>query len=171
MHNVILVAMCYCLLTACGMEKVVNYILEDHSSSPSPLLRDTETDEVIKMWVPKNGMIPNATWESLARGAENMCSNGYYIGKNISDALLSSERSIYKVLPKYGNKIWAYYYYYGEDSPLATGGTMTTWYETVFNIYADAKGRIYGCYWQKYPRGWHFKNGTTDGRIVEQMFR
>lgn len=156
---------CCCLLTACGMGKVVNYILEDPPPSSSVSLQDTETGEVVKMWVPKKGMIPNATWETLVRGAEKMCSNGDYIGRNISDALLLSERSVYKILPKYGNKIWAYYY--GEDSPLATGGSMTNWYETVFNIYADANGRIYGCYWQKYRRGWHFKNGTADGTIVQ----
>lgn len=167
MHNLFWLAICYCLLTACGMGKVMNYILEDPPSSPPTPLRDAETGEVIKMWVPQNGMIPNATWEILARGAEKICSNGDNIGKNISDTLLPSERTIYKILPKYGNKIWAYYYYYGEDSPLATGGNITTWYETVFNIYADANGRIYGCYWQRYPRGWHFKNGTHDGNIVQ----
>ena len=160
MCKFLLLAMCYSLLTACGMGKVMNYILEDPPPrSPSAPLRDSETGEVIKMWIPKNASV-NATWEFQARGEESRCSDGYYIGKNIRD-LLPSKRETYKILLRYGNRIWAYYY--GEDSPLATGGTMTTWYETVFNIYSDPNGRIYGCYWQKYPFGYLNKHGTSDG--------
>lgn len=156
-------AILYCLLSACGFEKFVDKCINEPPSASSRPARDGEGQEV-KMWVPKDGMIPHATWETLARGAEKLCSNGDYIGKNITHALLPSERTVCKTLPKYGNKIWAYYCYYGEDIP---GFNKTDWYETVFNIYADANGRIYGCAYAKYPRGWHYKNGTTDGIIVQ----
>lgn len=122
--------------------------------------RDGEGKEV-KMWIPKEGMIPSKVWESRARVEEEKCSNGYYIGRNIA-SLYPSQKGVYKILPRYGNRIWAYYYY-GEDTP---GFDITDWYETVFNIYADANGRIYGCAFAKYSLGWVEKHGSPDGVIV-----
>ena len=126
------------------------------SQQPRPMI-DPYTGEEIKMWVPKGASI-NATWPFQARGEEDRCSRGYYRGKN-DTKLLPSQREIYKKLSN-GGWIWAYYYYYGEDTP---GFDVTDWYETVFNIYVKPDGTIYGCAWKKYPLGWVNKHGTADG--------
>lgn len=165
MHHFLLIAISCLLCYGCGVGKVINYIVDDNSndnSHYSPVI-DPNTGEEVQMWLPKNASV-NATWSFQARGEESRCANGNYNGKNIND-LLPSKREIYKITPR-GNRVWAYYYYYyyyGEDSPLATGGTMTNWYETVFNIYSNAEGRIYGCVYEKYPFGYLNKHGTPDG--------
>lgn len=159
MRNIFFLAVVYCLLFGCGFGGFVDKCVNGPPPNPPrEPLRDTETGEIIKMWVPRK-MISLSTWPFQARGEEDRCSNGYYIGKNITD-LFPTQRGIYKVLPNYGNRIWAYYYYYGEDMP---GFNTTDWYITVFNIYADKNGRIYGCYWGKFPGDYRVKHGTSDG--------
>ena len=157
MRNLLVLIIATFHLGGCGFGNFVNKCINDPPSSPARgPARDGEGKEV-KMWVPKHASV-NATWEFQARGEEDRCSTGYYLGKNIKE-LLPSKREIYKVLPNYGNRIWAYYYYYGEDIP----GFDTTWHETVFNLYADANGRIYGCTYAKYSFGYVSKHGTSDG--------
>lgn len=117
--------------------------------------RNAETGETIKMWIP-NGMQQTAAWPFQARGEESHCSNGYYLDKNDWD-LLPSQRTIYKVL-KNGDRVWAYYY--GENTP---GFDVTDWYITVFNIYANSDGKIYACYWGKFPGNYRLTHGTLDG--------
>lgn len=162
MRNILLLMLISCLLSGC----LGDIVLGGGEATPRPQrepARDGEGKE-IKMWVPKDGMIPSKVWESRARVEEEKCSNAYYIGKNVA-SLFPSQKGVYKILPRYGNRIWAYYYYYyyGEDTP---GFDTTDWYETVFNIYADANGRIYGCAYAKYPLGWVEKHGTTGGVIA-----
>lgn len=152
-----------CLLSGC----LGDIVLGGGAASTSKVRAQSKpvinpnTGEAVQMWVPKKGMVPSQEWESFARAEEKRCASGYYEGKS-DTKLLPSQRGVYKKT-KNGGWIWAYYFYYGEDSPLATGGTMTIWYETIFNIYVNSSGRIYGCIWQKYPFGWSNKHGTTDG--------
>lgn len=165
MRGFLLLSMCYTFLCGCGLDNVVDYIIEDTSTTnaPSKPIIDPNTGKTVQIWMPKDGMIPNKVWESRARVEEGKCSNQYYKGKRAT-TLFPSQLGVYKKLPN-GGRIWAYYYYYGEDSPLATGGSVTNWYETVFNIYANEQGVIYGCIWQKFPFGWSSKHGTSDGII------
>lgn len=125
---------------------------------PQQPMIDPYTGEEIKMWVPKNGMVMSKEWESFARAEEKRCSNDYYRGKKDAQ-LLPSQRSVYKKLSN-GGRVWAYYYYYGEDTP---GFDITDWYETIFNIYVRPDGTIYGCIWKKYPLGGSEKYSTSDG--------
>lgn len=159
MRNILLLVAACCLLSACIVKDMANSIgIRPSPEIPREPLRDSKTGEEIKIWVPRN-MISLSTWEFQARGEESRCSSGHYKGKNVAN-LLPSQRGIYKILPNYGNRIWAYYYYYGEDIP---GIDTTDWYITVFNIYADKNGRIYGCLWQKFPGDYRVKHGTSDG--------
>lgn len=157
MRTLLLLALMECLLSGFLRDIVFGSGGGATASEPQQEpLRDAETGEVIKMWVPKN-MLRTSSWEFQARGEEARCSSGYYKGKNVAD-LFPSQRTIYKELPNYGNSIWAYYY--GEDIP---GFGTTDWYITVFNIYADKNGRIYGCLWQKFPSEYRLEYGTSDG--------
>lgn len=163
MYNVVLLIIFCSLLSGCGLNNVINYIVEEVPSSNiyKSSIIDPYTGEEIKIWIPKDGMVMSKEWESFSRAEESRCSSGYYRGKNDAQ-LLPSQRGVYKKLSN-GGLIWAYYYYYGEDSPLATGGTMTNWYETIFNIYVKPDGTIYGCVWKKYPLGGSDKYSTPDG--------
>lgn len=158
MRNILLLVAVCCLLSACIVKDMANSIgIKPSPSTPNAPARDGEGKEV-KIWVPKN-MIRLSAWPFQARGEEDRCTQGYYLGKNVAD-LLPTQRGIYKILPNYGNRIWAYYYYYGEDIP---GIDTTDWYITVFNIYADKNGRIYGCAWAKFPSEYRLEHGTSDG--------
>lgn len=149
MRILVCLLICSSLLCSCGVEKVIDYILDDTqaSNAHSQPVIDPNTGEQVQIWIPKEGMIPSKVWESRARVEEEKCSNGYYQGRSASK-LFPSQLGVYKNLPN-GGRIWAYYYYYGEDTP---GFDVTDWYETVFNIYVDKNGRIYECRWRKYYR-------------------
>lgn len=157
MRNFLLLVICSWTLSGCLGDIVLGGGETTPSKPRREIARDGEGKEV-KMWIPKHASV-NATWAYQARGEEDRCSSGYYIGKYIRD-ILPSKREIYKILPRYENRVWAYYYYYGENIP---GFDTTDWYETVFNIYSDANGRIYGCAYAKYPFGYVNKHGTPDG--------
>lgn len=158
MRNILLLVAVCCLLSSCGFGNFVDKCVNGPPPNPPrEPLRDTKTGKAIKIWVPKN-MLRTSSWEFQARGEEARCSNGHYWDKEDWE-LFPSQRSIYKILPN-GDKIWAYYYYYGEDMP---GFDSTKWYITVFNIYAHPDGEIYACYWAKFPSEYRLEHGTSDG--------
>ncbi len=127
---------------------------------PSKPVIDVNTGKVLNMWIPKE-MRRVETWKYIARAEERMCSDGDYLGKHI-DELSSFQRSIYKKYNDDVDKIWAYYYYY--DSPAAPSrmDSVTVKRMTVFNLYPDRNGKIYGCTWARYSGGYHRDHGTDD---------
>lgn len=155
--------MCCIMLCSCGMKGLIDYVIDDEPKDTTfkEAIIDPYTHEEVKMWVPRQGMIRNSSWPFQAQGEESRCSNGHYRGKNDYE-LFPSQRGVYKKLSS-GGWVWAYYYYYGEDSPLASGGSITNLYITVFNIYVKPDGTIYGCAWRKYPFDYRLKYGTDDG--------
>ena len=110
------------------------------------------------MWIQKE-IRRVETWKYIARAEERMCSDGDYLGKHI-DEFSSFQRSIYKKYNDDGDKTWAYYY----DSPAAPSrmDSFTIKRMTVFNLYTDRNGKIYGCTWARYSGGYHRDHGTDD---------
>ena len=129
--------------------------------TPSKIVIDANTGKAVSMWIPRE-MRMIESWEYLTRGEEKMCSKGYYIGKNIN-VQHPAQRSTYKKYNDDGDRIWAYYYYYDHPAAPSRIDSFTIKRMTVFNLYTDKNGRIYGCTWARYPGGYNLKHGTDDG--------
>ncbi|MBT9749098.1 hypothetical protein [Desulfovibrio desulfuricans] len=131
------------------------------AEEPSKPVIDVNTGKVLNMWIP-NEMRKIESWEYIARGEERMCSEGYYIGKYINKQH-PAQRSTYKKYNDDGDRIWAYYYYYDHPASSIKIDTVNIKRMTVFNLYTDKNGKIYGCTWARYPGAYHIEHGTNDG--------
>lgn len=131
------------------------------AEEPSKPVIDVNTGKVLNMWIPRE-MRMIESWEYIARGEERMCSEGYYIGKHINKQH-PAQRSTYKKYNNDGDEIWAYYYYYDHPASSIKIDTVNIKRMTVFNLYTDKNGKIYGCTWARYPGGYNLKHGTDDG--------
>jgi hypothetical protein len=130
------------------------------AEEPSKPVIDVNTGKVLNMWIPRE-MRMIESWEYIARGEERMCSEGYYIGKYINKQH-PAQRYTYKKYNDDGDRIWAYYYYDHPASSIKID-TVNIKRMTVFNLYTDKNGKIYGCTWARYSGGYNRKHGTDDG--------
>ena len=131
------------------------------AEEPSKPVIDVNTGKVLNMWIPRE-MRMIESWEYIARGEERMCSEGYYIGKHINKQH-PAQRYTYKKYNDDGDRIWAYYYYYDHPASSIKIDTVNIKRMTVFNLYTDKNGKIYGCTWARYSGGYNRKHGTDDG--------
>ena len=129
------------------------------AEEPSKPVIDVNTGKVLNMWIPRE-MRMIESWEYIARGEERMCSEGYYIGKYINKQH-PAQKYTYKKYNDDGDRIWAYYY----DHPASSIkiDTVNIKRMTVFNLYTDKNGKIYGCTWARYSGGYKRKHSTDDG--------
>lgn len=131
------------------------------AEEPSKPVIDVNTGKVLNMWIPRE-MRMIESWEYIARAEEQMCSEGYYIGKHITK-IYPVKMTTYKKYNDDGDRIWAYYYYYDHPASSIKIDTVNIKRMTLFNLYTDKNGKIYGCTWARYPGGYHRKHGTDDG--------
>ena len=130
------------------------------AETPNQPVIDENTGKVVEMWIP-NEMRKIESWEYIARAEERQCSNGYYLGKHITE-IYPVKMTTYKKYNDDGDRIWAYYYYDHPASSIKID-TFNIKRMTVFNLYADKNGKIYGCTWARYPGAYHIEHGTDDG--------
>lgn len=128
--------------------------------APNQPVIDENTGKVVEMWIPRE-MRKIPSWEYIARAEEEMCSDGYYIGKYINKQH-PAQTYTYKKYNDDGDRIWAYYYYDHPASSIKID-TVNIKRMTVFNLYTDRNGKIYGCTWARHPGGYNRKYGTDDG--------
>ena len=131
------------------------------AEAPNQPVIDANTGKVVEMWIPRK-MRKIESWEYIARGEERMCSEGYYIGKYINKQH-PAQKYTYKKYNDDGDRIWAYYYYYDHPASSIKIDTFNVKRMTIFNLYTDKNGKIYGCTWARHPGGYNRKYGTDDG--------
>ena len=128
--------------------------------APNQPVIDENTGKVVEMWIPRK-MRKIESWEYIARAEEEMCSEGYYIWKYIAKQH-PAKKYTYKKYNDDGDRIWAYYYYDHPASSIKID-TFNIKRMTVFNLYTDKNGKIYGCTWARHPGAYHREHGTDDG--------
>ena len=129
--------------------------------APNQPVIDENTGKVVEMWIPRK-MRKIESREYIARAEEMRCSEGYYIGQYIYKQH-PAQKYTYKKYNDDGDRIWAYYYYYDHPASSIKIDTFNIKRMTVFNLYADKNGKIYGCTWARHPGAYHREHGTDDG--------
>ena len=131
------------------------------AEAPNQPVIDENTGKVVEMWIPREMRMIESR-EYIARAEEEMCSEGYYIGKYI-EKQHPAKKYTYKKYNDDGDRIWAYNYYYDHPASSIKIDTVNIKRMTVFNLYTDKNGKIYGCTWARYPGAYDIEHGTDDG--------